>query len=567
MGLLPAGFVVALGSGRKLETVWRVSGQRQIRGVARAIGPGLMPHRVTLSGNMNAKPRMHTSGEAESTSSGRELDTSRRAKRVRVRRPPETPVADNVLPKPTETRGRDKRPLEDSIEPGTRAEEPLPSTERASENGALDQKARKPRKQKLQALTNAAKERIREEQRRQQLERESAAAEPVFRDREATSPTSQVATSVDRAEAYRADEKIDSIERLRSELASETTAESLDFGEDQRTSTTDRPRRDSLYDYLDEIRRYELIEHEEEIALAREIQELNRMEQKRQELEKKLQRAPTHQEWAQAMKYKSVAALREALTRGHRARNRLVTSNLRLVNAIVNRFSRRAETLGITISDLMQEGSIGLIRAAERYDGSRGYRFSTFASWWIRASIFRTLDEASRLIRLPSRVTDAYQRLRKLRRNMTIEQGREPSERELAESAGMTPDKVRFIFEQVNRQVLSYDRGIDATEDPDTDSSSFLESIADPRDEEDLVDSFMKDAVLRLLRSVLNDREIFVLTMRFGLEDDSPKTLQEVASVLNVSKERVRQISFAALAKLRKSSAAERLRTEFAEYL
>ncbi|KAF6002943.1 hypothetical protein F1559_001213 [Cyanidiococcus yangmingshanensis] len=429
-----------------------------------------------------------------------------------------------------------------------------------------EQGIRKPRKSKLQTLTEVAKARLREEQRRKQQQREEAAPERMDADQHSVALPDQQRMPIDASKAPVMDQATASEERVLGDAAAGVPTERSNVEDQQRVTTADRARRDSLYDYLDEIRRYELIEHEEEVALAREIQELNRMEEKRQDLEKRLRRPPTHHEWAQALKLGSVAALQEALARGHRARNRLVTSNLRLVNAIVNRFTRRAETLGITTSDLMQEGSIGLIRAAERFDGSRGYRFSTFASWWIRASIFRTMDEASRLIRLPSRVTDAYQRLRKLRRALSTELGREPSEQELADQAGMTPDKVRFVFEQVNRQVLSYDRGIDTSEDPDPDSSSFVESIADPRDEEELVDSFMKDAVLGLLRSVLSDREIFVLTLRFGLEDDEPKTLQEVASILKVSKERVRQISFGALAKLRKSSTAERLRTEFAEY-
>jgi len=539
---------------------------------------------IALDGIPTSKPRMQSPSEAERPSARTEGPSGRRSKRARAPRSRSKSEKDSSASKSVKTYAEPDQPRKRSLEQAS-AEASLPARKETEDNSAK-KGGRKPRKEKLEALTELAKERLREEQRKrlevQQMEREqrerAAAAQregqsdDVLRERGRSSKydgpveTDDDNDEDDDDEAMQLGERSLTLDAMAEPSLATDDSVNASSSSSSSSSAGERQNRDSLFDYLDEIRRYQLIEHEEEVALAREVQHLNRIEEKRQDLEKMLHRPPTSQEWARALNMKSAAELQEALARGHQARNRLVTSNLRLVNAIVNRFSRRAEAIGVTMSDLMQEGSIGLIRAAERFDGSRGYRFSTFASWWIRASIFRTLDEASRIIRLPSRVTDAYQRLRKLRRLLTAELGREPTEDELAERAGMAPDKVRFVFEQVNRQVLSFDRGMDTTEDPDPDSGSFLESIADPRDEEDLVDSFMKDAVLRLLRSVLNDREVFVLRLRFGLDDDEPKTLQQVAAILNVSKERVRQISFAALAKLRKSQSAERLRNEFAEY-
>lgn len=324
------------------------------------------------------------------------------------------------------------------------------------------------------------------------------------------------------------------------------------------------PRQDSFYDYMNEIRRVDLIKHEDEIELARGIQSLMAIDRKHRELERSLGRPPSHQEWADALGYGSVMELQTAIIRGHRARDQMVTANLRLVNSVVNQFIRRNSTTGITPNDLMQEGSIGLIRAAERFDGSKGYRFSTFASWWIRATITRTVQESTQLIRLPSRVTEMHQKIRKAQRTMIQRLGRDPTDSEVAKEIGTTSDKVRFVLSQVNKRIISLDKPTSPSRDAAEDLS-LLNSIPAPNPDSTYVDSFMRQEFLGVLRTVLSEKEIFVLTMRFGLGGGEPKTLVECGDALRLSPERIRQICFQALNKLRESKSTERLRTEYAE--
>ncbi|MEB3332201.1 MAG: RNA polymerase sigma factor, RpoD/SigA family [Synechococcaceae cyanobacterium] len=295
--------------------------------------------------------------------------------------------------------------------------------------------------------------------------------------------------------------------------------------------------------YLQDIGRVAMLSPEEELTLARLVQQRERLQASRPADGDRLA-------WARASGL-SPAALRQALHRGERARDRMIQANLRLVVAVARKHQRR----GLELLDLVQEGTLGLERAVERFDPSRGFRFSTYAYWWIRQGITRAIACQSRTIRLPVHINEKLARIRRVQRQLSARLGRSPLLSELAAATGLREATLRLILESQPRPV-SLDRRFGR--DQDTDLGQLLEDgHATP--EQELERRELHDCLEALLDE-LSSREAEVIRQRYGLEDDRPRTLSEIGSRLRLSRERVRQIESCALHKLRQPCCRARVR-------
>ncbi|MBD2304665.1 RNA polymerase sigma factor RpoD [Chroococcidiopsis sp. FACHB-1243] len=298
---------------------------------------------------------------------------------------------------------------------------------------------------------------------------------------------------------------------------------------------------DSIRLYLQEIGRIRLLRADEEIELARKIADLLELERIREKLSDRLDREPQDSEWAEAVK-QNLPAFRYRLHVGRRAKDKMVQSNLRLVVSIAKKYMNR----GLSFQDLIQEGSLGLIRAAEKFDHEKGYKFSTYATWWIRQAITRAIADQSRTIRLPVHLYETISRIKKTTKLLSQEMGRKPTEEEIATRMEMTIEKLRFIAKSAQLPI-SLETPIGKEEDSRL--GDFIES--DGETPEDQVSKNLLREDLEKVLDSLSPRERDVLRLRYGLDDGRMKTLEEIGQIFNVTRERIRQIEAKALRKLR----------------
>jgi RNA polymerase primary sigma factor len=294
---------------------------------------------------------------------------------------------------------------------------------------------------------------------------------------------------------------------------------------------------DSVHTYLKSIGRRSLLTAEEEVELAKRIEAGLFAEHK------------LATESGLAKRYR--ADLELVAEDGRRAKAHMLEANLRLVVSVAKKYSDR----GLSLLDVVQEGNLGLIRAVEKFDYTKGYKFSTYAMWWIRQAIQRGFADSARTIRLPVHVLEMLSKLSRVERDMHQRLGREPTPEELAVELDRTPDQIEELL-RTSRQPISLDSTIG--EDGETSIGDLIEDVDAPEASE-LVDRQLMADQLRHALDALTPREATIMSMRFGLYDGNPHTLDEIGKALGLTRERIRQLEKQSLSKLRHPSRAQPL--------
>ena len=301
---------------------------------------------------------------------------------------------------------------------------------------------------------------------------------------------------------------------------------------------------DLVRSYLRDIGRVPLLSHEQEITLGRQVQELMEIETLELELESRDGSKPSPAQLAEAVGLSTVQ-LKRRLQQGRRAKERMVSANLRLVVSVAKKYTKR----NMELLDLIQEGTIGLVRGVEKFDPTRGYKFSTYAYWWIRQGITRAIAEKSRTIRLPIHITEMLNKLKKGQRELSQDLGRTPSVTELAEFVDLPEDDVKDLMCRA-RQPVSLEMKVG-----DGDDTELLELLSGDGDlPSDQVEDECLKGDLRTLLSQLPHLQEQVLRMRYGMDGEEPMSLTGIGRILGMSRDRVRNLERDGLAGLRRVS-------------
>jgi RNA polymerase sigma factor (RpoD-like family) len=309
---------------------------------------------------------------------------------------------------------------------------------------------------------------------------------------------------------------------------------------------------DAVGAFFKEMARYPLLKPCEEVELARRVKFLGEVEELRERLETELGRPVNKADLCQALSV-TERQLEHRLYLSRVAKRKMIRSNLRLVVSIAKRYLNR----GVPFLDLIQEGALGLNRATEKFDPDKGYKFSTYAYWWIRQGITRTIANDARTIRLPIHIVEKLNKLKKAHRELRKELNRNPTDVELAASLDMTPDQLRNL-QQVRRRSLSLNHRVGKGED--TELMELLEDNSTQSPEAQMNENMMRQEIYSVLGEVLTERERDIIALRYGLTTGETHTLEEVGGMFNLSRERVRQIQTKAMRKLRRPQVAGRLK-------
>lgn len=299
---------------------------------------------------------------------------------------------------------------------------------------------------------------------------------------------------------------------------------------------------DMVRTYLQEIGKVPLLSHEQEIVFGKQVQVMMSLYSQKEELAEQLDREPTLEEWAEAVE-KSPAELKKLIYQGKRAKQKMIEANLRLVVAIAKKYQKR----NMEFLDLIQEGSLGLERGVEKFDPTKGFKFSTYAYWWIRQAITRAIAQQARTIRLPIHITEKLNKIKKTQRELSQKLGRSPNQSEIANALDLEPSQIREYF-SIARQPISLD--VKVGDNQDTELSELLEDEGLSPDKY-ITQELMRQDLHKLLDELTTQQQE-VVRLRFGLDDGKELSLAKIGQRMGISRERVRQLEQQALAHLRK---------------
>ncbi|MBD2203085.1 RNA polymerase sigma factor, RpoD/SigA family [Calothrix sp. FACHB-1219] len=302
---------------------------------------------------------------------------------------------------------------------------------------------------------------------------------------------------------------------------------------------------DMVRTYLREIGRVPLLTREQEIVFGKQVQQMMTLVDAKEALAKELHHEPSLSEWADRVRL-SETEVKQTVAQGKRAKQKMIEANLRLVVAIAKKYQKR----NMEFLDLIQEGTLGLERGVEKFDPMRGYKFSTYAYWWIRQAITRAIAQQGRTIRLPIHITEKLNKIKKVQRELAQKLGRSPNPAEIAQELELEPMQIREYLNMA-RQPVSLD--VRVGDNQDTELQEMLEDDG-PSPEYYTTQEFLRQDLNTLLAE-LTPQQREVLALRFGLEDGNEMSLAKVGERLNLSRERVRQLEHQALAHLRRRRA------------